>query len=167
MSDNNKTVRWAPRVSPTKLRKLYKTDALGLTDEELIDEVGFALYARCQSILIVTEAAHGRVQCPQCTHTILRQRSDDDEVLRCAGCGWEMPWQQYHRTWQHQELYAGGAADAFARFIERWPKSRTPQEKMLLIDWLIHLWHWQAREDHQLGCQPHRRQPAAGTGVAG
>jgi hypothetical protein len=150
MSDNEPPVRWAPRISRTKIRRLYQTDARGIVDEELIDEVGFALYSRCQSILIVTEAAAGRIACPQCETLITRQSEDPAELLRCATCDWEAEWERYHQTWRHQELYGGGV-DSFQEFNKQWPGAGIPQQKMLLIDQLIHTWHWQAREDHLLG----------------
>ena len=148
----DRRIRWSPRVHPAKLRRLYQRDALGIRDDDLIDDVGFTLYARCQSILTVTEAAtSGRVRCPVCEHILQRQTTSDEELLHCAACGWEMSWEQYHHSWRHQELNGGGAVDAFASFVERWPRATTPQQKMLLIDELIHVWHWQTREDHQLG----------------
>jgi hypothetical protein len=61
---------WAPRVPPHTIRRLYETDARGIVDEEQVDEVGYALYARCRSILRVT-AAHGHhATCPRCERTI-------------------------------------------------------------------------------------------------
>jgi hypothetical protein len=44
-------VRWAPRVNPSLIRRLYEADARGIVDDELFDDVGSALHARCQSIL--------------------------------------------------------------------------------------------------------------------
>src|SRR5579872_244350 len=151
MREHDSTVRWAPRVNPVKVRKLYSRDALGLVDEELIDEVGFVLYARCESILVVTEAAAGRVRCPRCGAIIPHQGDAPDEMLHCASCGWEMSWGAYHRTWQHQELYGGGAIDAVERFVAAWKRASTAREKMLAVDMVIHSWHWEARQDHQLG----------------
>jgi hypothetical protein len=149
MPDYDPPVRWAPRVAPAKIRRLYQADALGIRDEDLLDDVGFALYARCRSILAVTAAAAGRVACPQCDAILIRA-GRDDELLRCA-CGWETTWARYHRTWRHQELYGGGAVDAFAAFVHDWPQAQTPERKRLLIDALIHRWHWQARADHARG----------------
>ena len=63
-------VRWAPRVNPSAIRRLYETDARGIVDAEQIDAVGYALYARCRSILRATEAQLGRVTCPRCEHVI-------------------------------------------------------------------------------------------------
>jgi hypothetical protein len=47
-------IQWANRVSQIKIWQLYQSDARGILDEELIDEVGIALYARAQSILLLT-----------------------------------------------------------------------------------------------------------------
>ena len=57
---------WAHRVRKSWIARLYRSCGEGLLDEELIDAVGFALYARCVSMLQVTEAVHGRPPCPRC-----------------------------------------------------------------------------------------------------
>jgi hypothetical protein len=36
-------------------------------------------------------------------------------------------------------------------FVHAWRWAGTPRQKMLLIDQLIHDWHWQTRAEHQLG----------------
>jgi hypothetical protein len=54
-------LQWAQRVSPAKIRQVYNLDAQGIMDEELIDDVAYAFYARCESILTVTEASMGRI----------------------------------------------------------------------------------------------------------
>jgi hypothetical protein len=41
-------IRWAHKLRPEKLRRLYELDAQGLADAELIDEVGDTLYSRCE-----------------------------------------------------------------------------------------------------------------------
>jgi len=55
-------IQWAKKVSPNKIRRLYNLDAQGIMDEELIDDVAYTFYARCESILTVTEASRGRVK---------------------------------------------------------------------------------------------------------
>ena len=50
---------------------------------------------------------------------------------------------RYWATFRHQELGAGGARDYFAEFVEKWDRARTPRERLLLIDRLIHMWHWE------------------------
>ncbi len=56
---------WAGRVSRHKIVKLYKTDARGIVDPELIDEVGTWLLLRCESILMATEAQAGPQAAPE------------------------------------------------------------------------------------------------------
>ena len=36
-------IRWAPRLPPRWLERLYASDARGVRDDELCDEVGFRL----------------------------------------------------------------------------------------------------------------------------
>jgi hypothetical protein len=69
MEGTSVPIRWAPKVRQEQIWRLYQNDARGLIDEELIDEVGWALYSRCQSILWVTD--RNRVPCPRCHHVIL------------------------------------------------------------------------------------------------
>src|SRR5205823_4480926 len=53
-------VRWTPRLRPEKLCRLYETDARGILDEDLVDEVAYALYSRCESIIKVTSPSGAR-----------------------------------------------------------------------------------------------------------
>lgn len=147
-------VRWAPRLHPTKLKRLYELDAQGIVDADLIDAVGFTLYSRCQSILHVSDAMNGRVHCPNCDTIIPRQTSDPATLLVCPACSWQTRWGDYYATYRTQELGAGGAMDIFQEFVARWEHARSSREKMLLIDQLIHRWHWETqsqRPDFGLG----------------
>jgi predicted RNA-binding Zn-ribbon protein involved in translation (DUF1610 family) len=147
MNNQPITPHWAPKVSCTKVRRIYEADALGIRDEELIDEVGYALYARCQSILAVTEAHHGKVGCPQCGSVILREdRDHEDSIIRCAACGWQIPWVDYHRSYQGKQLYGANAVGIFHRFYERFPALDSASEKMLAIDQLLHEFHTGLKE---------------------
>jgi hypothetical protein len=138
-------VRWAPRVSPAAIRRLYETDARGIVDEEQIDDVGYALYARCQSILRVTEAHQGRVTCPRCERLVDRAPGwiKQDEVVSCGRCGWRVVWRDYLKTYQHKHLVGGGAVQFHRDFVAQFERARTPQQKMLAIDRLIHAFHWE------------------------
>lgn len=67
-------VRWAPRVNPSLIRRLYESDARGLLDDDLLSKVGFALWARCQSVLEAYQAHEdGRMVCPGCGGLIVHQ----------------------------------------------------------------------------------------------
>ena len=62
MSDRSE-IEWSPRVSLAKIRELYVNEARGTVEDELIEEVGFGLLARCQSIMEYTAACEeGRVR---------------------------------------------------------------------------------------------------------
>ena len=140
-------VRWAPRVAPYKIRRLYETDALGLVDEEQIDDVGYALLARCESILEVTAAhRHGRIRCPRCRADVRRHGDPTDpatrdEVIRCGACGWATTWRAYHQTYRGKRLFGANAVPAFAAFARDFTRAATPRQKMVAIDQLIHEVH--------------------------
>jgi hypothetical protein len=142
-------VRWASRVQPGKIRRLYESDALGIYDEELIDEVGIGLYARCESILKVTNAHRGTIECPAC-RTSFRWTEDmrwvrKSDRICCPACAWETTWGDYLKTYQHKQLHAGNAEHVFTDFVRRYPFARTAQEKMRAIDGLLHEFHITSR----------------------
>jgi hypothetical protein len=129
---------WAPRVSPGAIRRLYRTDALGLVDEEQIDEVGYALYARCRSIVRATAAHAGRITCPRCER-VIRAR-DGAAVLRCR-CGWGAATQEYFGSIRSAQLHGGGALPCFEAYLGAFERARGPRERMLAIDRLLHEFH--------------------------
>ena len=134
-------MRWAPRVRRDKIRRLYENDACSIIDGELIDEVAYAFYARCESILTVTEASKGRVKCPCCGCIILRHGVKKEQVLKCDECSWEITWGAYFQSYHRKQLHGGGAVDVLRDFVRQFPTLRSPQEKMILIDRLIHECH--------------------------
>jgi hypothetical protein len=134
--------QWAPRVPQHKIRQLYELDAQGIYDEELIQEVGYALRARCQSFIEACQAWAGCARCPVCGAQI-PHTGDKAEVLRCGACGWALTWGEYFKTFQHKQLSGAEPVLAlFREFVERFPPARTLREKMLLIDRLLHGFHW-------------------------
>ena len=47
----DRSLSWAPKVKPEKLRRLYETYASrGIVDEDQINDLGHALYDRCRDI---------------------------------------------------------------------------------------------------------------------
>jgi len=132
---------WASRVTQREIRRLYETDARGIHDEELINEVGYGLLARCLSSIDAAEAVGGKARCPQCSGIVVHS-GRSGEVLRCS-CGWELTWEDYFDTIQHKQLLgAEPVLRQFHSFVQAFPAARTPQEKTLLIDQLIHGFHW-------------------------
>ncbi len=58
---------WAKRVSRRDIQRLYESDAQGVLDEELLDQVHFAIHARVSDMFDVREAQQtGRVKCREC-----------------------------------------------------------------------------------------------------
>ncbi len=139
-------IRWARKVGRAKINRLYQTDALGIVDEALIDEVGTALLARCESILTVSRA---QACCARCgTVFDVGWGRGADEVLVCpAGCGWQATVDEWHQSWRHRDLIGTRAATAFEHYVEQYPRARTAQQKMVLIDGLIHAFHRGIVED--------------------
>ena len=138
--------QWAPRVPPGKIRRLYQNDAMGLVDEELIEDVGTTLYLRCQSMVTAKNAQLGRATCPRCGAVIPHTRSKSQRIT-CPECAWQTTVGDYLGTIKDRGLLGGGA-EAFARtFVETYPTLRSPRERMLLIDRLIHAFHWEMHGD--------------------
>jgi hypothetical protein len=137
---------WAPRVPKLKIRQLYETDALGIYDRDLIDEVGYALLARCESFITAVRAASGEATCP-CCGAIVSHAGHKEELLRCA-CGWELTWGAYFDTIQHKQLSgAEPVLSLFREYVAAYPDACTSRERMLLIDRLLHGFHWYYKDD--------------------
>ena len=168
MSDRHE-IEWSPRVSLAKIRALYLNEARGTCDDELIEEVGFGLLARCQSIIEYTEACEaGTVRCKRCAHQgqttiIQRNMNKPSALVRCPVCGWQVRWRVYKAESENADgqLRAGHAGAAFARYAAVYPQCRTREEKILAIDRLIHEFHWiLVKED-----QPARANKPAGVNL--
>jgi hypothetical protein len=154
-------IRWAAKVQPEKIRQLYARDALGIVDADLIDDVGLALHARCQSIVLVND---GEVRCPRCATVFrvtrtYRERAKEESPdaaerpVRCpqSGCGWQTTVGEWHQSWRHRELHAGWGLPPIRDYAARYPLAGTPRERMLLIDQLLHAFHHDLRNQ-----APHR-----------
>ena len=64
-----------------------------------------------------------------------------DEPLVCESCGWTTTWGAYLKSYQGKQLHGGTGYANFLEFLERWPRARTPRDKLLAIDWMIHACH--------------------------
>ncbi|MHB1317856.1 MAG: hypothetical protein ACYCYF_04460 [Anaerolineae bacterium] len=156
-------VHWPPRVTKERLRRLYASEAAGMLDEELLDEVGITLYLRCRAILDVYSALHrGMVRCPRCEREqrdtwVAREqatRRNPDPPIQCATCGWATTWNAYEATFRRRQLNPGGATDYFRAFLEQYPRCGTPRARMLAIDRLIHEFHYSLRADPSMPTRP-------------
>jgi hypothetical protein len=148
-------IRWSKRVPRHKIRRLYESDARGMLDEELLNDVGYGIYVRCQDMLEVAEAGRGRVKCRNCGHIIVRQQGrrvehpghgvtlagGETEVLACDRCSWQITWADYRKSLRGRHMHACGVEPLFESFVRHWPSARSPRAKLLLIDNLIHEFH--------------------------
>ena len=132
---------WAPRLKAYLIRRLYEKDAAGIQDDELLEQVGWALHARCQSFVWAMEATQGRAHCPACSQVVVHHLKSQ-ETLHCSGCGWECTWRDYWKTIRNQQLNGGPEVVAiFQDFVEQFPRAQAYPEKMILVDQLIHSFH--------------------------
>ncbi|MBN1313129.1 MAG: hypothetical protein JXB30_17090 [Anaerolineae bacterium] len=152
----NAALKWAGRVSRRKIKQLYESDAQGMLDAELVDDVGFGFYSRLVDMFEIDEASQGRVKCRKCGSMILRRKGTRasngrlyrgrDEALKCAQCDWKITWGEYFDSYSGKSLQPNSAINAFKKFKSRWPTLKTAKDKMLLIDWLVHQFHLQYRD---------------------
>jgi ribosomal protein L37AE/L43A len=88
----------------------------------------------------VTDASQGKVKCIKC-ESVIFHKGNKEEILKCKNCSWETTWGIYFKSYQRKQLHGGTALEAFKNYIDKLPKARSPEEKMVLIDQLIHEAH--------------------------
>ena len=140
---------WAGKVSRRDIQRLYESDAKGLLDEDLLERVIFAVHARVRDMFEVREAQqHGRVKCRRCGAPVPQPYwmggRNKNNPLVCDQCGWRATCGEYYDSYTGKDLLPGSRTEMFLEFLERFPAARTPQEKMLLLDGLIHAFHVQS-----------------------
>lgn len=161
--NNIEEVRWAPRVPPERIRRLYASDARGMLDENLLDDVLHSLLVRCESMQTIARAIHGHITCPRCGtqfdvnvrggHLILFEETGPrrlevtgkqlrkEDTVRCPDCTWSVTWGEYRATWDRKKLNMGGAGLAIHEFVRKASRPLSPRAKMQVIDDLIHSFH--------------------------
>jgi len=130
-------IKWATKLNPNKLIKIYNEYMSGLVEEYEVDDVGISLLLRCEDILLISK---GLCRCPCCQSIITRDTNN--ESFRCPnGCPFEITLEAYLQSWRHTDLWCGNALSYFIKYVEDFPKCRTLGEKMIAIDTLIHSFH--------------------------
>jgi hypothetical protein len=128
---------WSPAVPREKIKRLYDSDARGIVNSELLDEVGFSIYARClQAQEEIKIMDMGKIKCHNCGYLL----NYSHDLITCS-CGYQYMYKDYRRSFRANNMPTGGAAHIFNKFIAEWPKMNCDAEKMRLIDWLIHEFH--------------------------
>ena len=137
MNANSTKIHWSRSVSRDKIRRLYESDARGMLDEELLDDVGYGIYARCEDMLEVAEADKGRVKCRNCGNIIVRQEGEEAEhpgvgtvlgggeaeMLKCDECSWQTTWGEYCKSLRGKNMRPSRCEHLFEAFIRQWPST--------------------------------------------
>lgn len=130
-------IRWAPRLRPQRLKRLYETDAKGIHDINLCDEVGMTLFMRCRTYALVLRR---EVDCPAC-RTVFAVAVDGKSHCPTPNCDWHTTLDAYNESVRNHHAWPGRATAAFLTFYDRYPHARTYRQKILLIDQLVHSFH--------------------------
>jgi DNA-directed RNA polymerase subunit RPC12/RpoP len=131
-------IQWSPRIKREKILELYVKTASGNRDEELIDEIAVAFYNRCSDMVRIFEK---RFTCPGCGRNLPRFERKEKE-LHCGNCGWRISREDLYETFQGKQLGVDPNNTTIVRkYLEEFPNCKTSQEKMILIDGLIHACH--------------------------
>jgi len=130
-------IKWSKRVPQAQIARLYNQSAAGICDDELADEVGCALYARCESIISATYGfEEKRLLCLYCGKNVPLYNS----VFACT-CGFNATWDEFRKSYKGKKLHAANALPVFLAYHVNYPKAKTYSEKLICIDILIHSFH--------------------------
>lgn len=130
--------KWSPRVSRENIRKLYTQNSNLIYNEELVDEVGYTLYARClqgrdENLLYWNK----KLLCHNCKKIHVAPKNG---FIACS-CGYAYIFREYRKSFQKDRMPSGSATPFFNEFIRKWEKAKTYHEKMFAIDYVIHECH--------------------------
>ena len=133
-------LHYAPKVPVGWIEQLYRRDALGLRDDELVEKVGERLLARCRDVLRVSDS---RVACPECSRDfeVPWIGVAADSIASCPGCGWQITAGAFHASFEHQDLLGANARAAFSTFVYDYRAAQGYAARMLAIDRVVHAVH--------------------------
>jgi hypothetical protein len=130
-------IKWNKKVPQALIARLYNQSVSGICDDELADEVGWALYARCDSIISATNGFEKKcLVCPKCGKDIPLI----DDVFDCV-CEFRATWSEFRSSYKGKQLHASNALPVFIAYQRDFPKAKTYGEKLICIDVLIHSFH--------------------------
>ena len=128
---------WPNKLNIQKLKRLYMLDAKGIQDAVLADEIGLTLYLRCKyGKEDMERMENGVIRCHNCGNEI----AGDGDFRQCA-CGYQYSYREYRRSYRRNNMPYGSAAKIFNKFVSDWDRAKSYQEKMILIDGLLHEFH--------------------------
>lgn len=128
---------WPKKLNINKLNKLYMLDAKGIHDEVLADEIGLVLYLRCKYGKEDMELMEKNIiRCHECGNEL----GGENDFRQCS-CGRQYSYKEYRRSFRWDNMPTGAAAITFAEFMQKWDLAKTYNEKIILIDTLLHEFH--------------------------
>ena len=128
---------WPSKLDIQKLRQLYLLDAKGIQNTELADEIGLSLYLRCK--YGKEDMEHMERYAIRCHHCGAELEGGGD--FRQCACGYQYSYKEYRRSYRRNNMPTGAAAKVFEAFITNWELAKSYNEKILLIDSLLHEFH--------------------------
>lgn len=146
-------IRWAPRLLPSLLQRLYESDTRGIQDLKLCQEVGLRLWERCRTFALVSNK---EVACPNCG-TVFRVVQEEDVPLLAeraemrvdcpkGGCSWFTTPSTYMQSIANHDAHTGRATRAFEHFYRNYSSSLPYGTQLILIDQLVHSFHLDEQE---------------------
>ena len=119
---------WAKQVSRSDIRRLFESEAQGMLDEELLDKVHFAIYARVCDMFEVRQAQQfGRITCRKCGEAVPQPfqmgSANKNNLLQCSQCGWQVTCGEYYNSYTGKSLLPGSAVALFDSYLEPRRKS--------------------------------------------
>ncbi|MCL2096905.1 MAG: hypothetical protein FWH10_08390 [Oscillospiraceae bacterium] len=131
-------IKWSKRVPQELISRLYNQSVSGIEDVELADDAGYALYARCESIVSATNGFEKKcLICQTCGTNI---RLNGDNIFACP-CGFSVTWDEFKKSYKGKQLHAANALPVFEAYLKDFPRTKTYGEKLICIDTLIHSFH--------------------------
>ena len=141
-----KKITWAQRVSRDKIIKLYESDANHMLDYDLLQDVGYSVIARAESILEANRIYEFQIlTCRSCGKDI---HENKENLTYACGCGWAVSEKEVKATYQGKQLIGHALIEYANKFIADWNNAlNEPAKQMMAIDYLIHRFHWEMTEN--------------------
>ena len=137
ISEKYNVFHWPAKLNINKLKQLYLLDAKGIQDNILVDEIGLTLYVRC---------IYGKEDMQRMEKSIIRchncsQELDGNSDFRQCRCGYQYSYKEYRRSYRKNNMPTGAASKVFEAFMTGWSLAKSYNEKIILIDTLLHEFH--------------------------
>ena len=131
-------IKWSKKVPQELIARLYNQSVSGICDDDLVNEAGYALYARCESIVSATNGFERKILiCTACGADV--PLADNKFICPCGYIN--ATWDEFKRSYKGKQLHAANALPVFLTYLRDFPRAKTYGEKLVCIDVLIHSFH--------------------------